>query len=72
VTAKYLFMDTCSFTLKLVNGLMGKCLSTWPSSRMGGQMFVVDESSILLTVEQAEQLAAALLKAAEASRKTPW
>jgi hypothetical protein len=36
------------------------------------RMFAADESSILLTVEQAEQLAAALLKAAEASRKTPW
>jgi hypothetical protein len=35
------------------------------------RMFAADESSILLTVEQAEQLAAALLKAAEASRKTP-
>jgi hypothetical protein len=38
---------------------------------MGGRMFAADESSILLTVEQAEQLAAALLKAAEASRQTP-
>jgi hypothetical protein len=36
------------------------------------RLFAADETSILLTVEQAEQLALALLQAADKSRQTPW
>ena len=48
------------------------CFALKESGPPGTRLFPADEISFLLTADQAERLASALISAAQESRQTPW